>query len=298
MPKKELPSGRIVVYLGRQQVGLYDPQQNQVFGFEFPKEIVSDVTVLNDEEYKKLISRALAQYKIGKQKSLIVLSKDIYFTRPITDSKAETGEVKTPVDQLSEWRDAAPFANVYAKLIKQPQGQLALAASRDFFEPLLHTLNELGYSVTTLVPELVVSADFSAGLTPEIGALLSAEVSKLGEFNFLESEEKPKSFAVAPTAPEDKKRTWILAVVFGVLLLVLGLVYWYVNVLNAPKPPIVPAPMPVAPIIPTVAPVLEDPLATNAAEVMTETETEVASNAAQMVTPTPFIDLEASSSSE
>ncbi len=273
----------MVVYLGRQQIVLYDPQQNQVFGFEFPKEIVSDVTVLNDIEYKKLISRALAQYKIAKQKSLIILSKDVYFVKPIDESKTEDGAAaNTPADQLVEWRDAAPFANVYAKLIKQQKGSVALAASRDFFEPLIDSLNELGYTVVTLVPELVVVEDLSAGLTPQIGALLSGAVGRLDEFNFLETAEKPRQFAVTPTAPEDKKRTWLLAAVFGILLIILGIVYWYVNIVSAPISPIAPPPAPAAPVVPTVAPLIEDPTATM--------EAEVASGAAALTQPPLPVD--------
>ncbi len=267
----------MVVHLGRQQIVLYDPQQNQAFGFEFPKEIVSDVTVLNDIEYKKLISRALAQYKIAKQKSLIILSKDVYFVKPIDESKTEEGGVAiSPADQLIEWRDAAPFANVYAKLIKQQKGSVALAASRDFFEPLIDSLNELGYSVVTLVPELVVPADLSGGLTPEMAAVISRDAKALDEFNFLESEEKPKQFAVAPTAPEDKKRTLLLAGVFLVLLLILGVVYWYVNLANAPHTEKSLPPPPPVPALPAMPPLLEDPNATSATDAASENSSQSA----------------------
>lgn len=260
MSKQELPSGRVVLYLGRQQLGLYDPRQNQVFGFEFPKEIVSDLTVLNDEEYKKLLSRALAQYKIAKQKACIVLARDIYFTKPIDETKSQSrAEVKTADVQLKEWQESAPFANVYARVVKQQNQSVGLVVGRDFFEPLLNSLNELGYEVTTLIPELVAPADFSSGLTVENGAVLSNSADKPSEYNFLESQAKAQAFTITSTTPEDKKRTWLLLVVFGVLLLLLAAVYWYVNIFSSSSPPPTPMVVPPTAPVPTALPVLTEP---------------------------------------
>lgn len=244
----------MVIYVRRQQLDFFVPSGKQLFSLPFSPEVVADVSILKPEEYKKAVSKCLAQHKIEKHKVLLVLAKEVCFVKPVVIPQKTTDptQVLTTEEQVKQMRDSMPYGNVYARAIKFPKEQTIVAVNRDFFEPLLEILKTMAYDVTTLVPELAVDMDLTqSGLTAEIGQQLARSVDRLESFDLLENEEKPRQFITATATPEEKKRTWLLAVVFLCLLLVLGVVYWYVSDADAKER----ARRTSAPVAPTVAPV-------------------------------------------
>lgn len=264
--KKSTTIPYMIIYARRQQLDFCLPMAKQVFSLPFSPELLVDLTILNPEEYKKSVSKSLAQHKVEKHNVLVVLANEVCFSQPVLPSpKSENQTQQVTLDQqLKNFRESMPFSSVYVRVLKFSKDQQIVGVNRDFFEPLLEILHEQEHRVTTMVPERATSFDLTkTGLTLENGALLAKEVGKLEAFDLLESEEKPRQLITTTATPEEKKRTWLLVAIFLFLLLTLALVYWYVTDADekerakkmTPTAPIV------APIVEPVAIPVEQPLA-------------------------------------
>lgn len=244
--KKKHP--HIVCYFQRSRLSVYIPSRNEVAALDFPPTILADITVVDQDQFRKAITKLLAQYKVEESPVLVVLATDVCFMQEIEAN--EKKEEKPVSEVVKELRSSMPYANVFARSLQYGKHQVAIALNREFYEPLLAVFRDEGFEVTTLVPELVLGQSLTeSGLTPEIAVQLTAAIDKLDAFDLLKSEEKPKIITATAQTPEDKKRTLLLVGVFVVLVLILVGVWWWVN-----RPG--PTPTPIVPVVP----VLEEPI--------------------------------------
>ena len=249
-----------VCFFQRSRLSIYIPARKEVAALDFPPTILADVTVIDQEQFKKAVTKLLAQYKADAGPVLIVLATDVCFVHEIeVDAKKEK---KPNAEILNELRSSMPYTNVFARVIHQGKRELAVALNREFYEPLLAVLREEGFDVTTLIPEFILSTPIAeTGLTPELAVQLAAMVDKLESFDLLESQEKARMITTSAQTPEDKKRTLMLVGVFTLLTLILVAVWWWTNQSTPPpkpKVPVVPAvieqpALPVATVVPEVA---------------------------------------------
>lgn len=293
LPKKK--RAHLIGYFQRSRFSLYMPGSNQVAALDFPPTILNDLTVVDTEQFRKAITKLLAQYNLDEGPVLIVLATDVCFIQEVP-SEQKKGE-PTPQDIVKELRSSMPFANVFARLLQLGKRQLAIGLNREFYEPLLAAFHEEGFEVTTLIPEVVLTTPLTTtGLTPELALGLSAAVDKLEAFDLLESSEKPKMITTSAQTPEDKKRTLLLVGVFVFLTLLLVGVWWWTNRSQPNKPTVVPV-VPVTIEEPSglvLEPVtaVPDPLVSTASALLDESATpaaaiasESASESASQTTP-------------
>lgn len=289
LPKKK--RAYLIGYFQRSRFSLYMPGSNQVAALDFPPTIVADLTVVDTDQFRKAITKLLAQYKLEPGPVLIVLATDVCFVQEIP-AEVKKGE-PTPQDIVKDLRSSMPFANVFARQLQLGKRQLAIGLNREFYEPLLAAFHEEGFEVTTLIPEIVLTTPLATtGLTPELAAGLTAAVDKLEAFDLLESAEKPKMITTTAQTPEDKKRTLLLVGVFAFLTLLLIGVWWWTNSAEPDQPVIVPV-VPVTieepselQLEPVVA--ISDPADSTASALLDESATqaaEIASESASQTTP-------------
>ena len=233
-----------VIYLQRSKVSIYLPGKKAVAEIDFPPTVLSDVQVVDQEQFTKLISKTLAQYKNEPGPVLVILANDVCFTLSVTPEEKDGG-----AGVLQQLRRATPFSNVFTRIIKLPKQIIALSLNRDFFEPLLTVLREQKYEVTTMVPEIALTQQISGNLTAESAQSLAESVTKLEAYDLLESQEKRQLITTTAQSPEDKKRTVLLVGVFVALLAVLAAVWWWSN-RQAPAAPVVVPTIPVASMAP------------------------------------------------
>ena len=247
LPKKKRPY--TVCYFQRSRLSIYIPAHKEVATLDFPPTILADITVVDQEQFKKAITKLLAQYKVEAGPVLVVLASDVCFVQEIVQDEAKE---KKPTDEVvKELRLSMPFTNVFVRIIRQGKKQTVLALNREFYEPLLDVFTQQSFEVTTLIPEMILSQSLGeTGLSAEIALQLTAAVDKLEEFDLLETEDKPKLITTSAQTPEDKKRTLLLASIFAVLTLLLVAVWWWTN-RSAPE---------VAPVVPVIPMVVEQPV--------------------------------------
>lgn len=253
LSKKKKPY--TVCYFQRSRLSVYMPQRKEVAVLDFPPTILADITVVDQDQFRKAITKLLAQYKVDAGPVLIVLASDVCFIKEVV---VEAGAEKKPVDEIvRELRSSMPYTNVFARVVHQGKNEIAVALNREFYEPLLAVFREEGFDVTTLVPEFILSQPIAeTGLSPEFSLQLAEMVEKLEAFDLLESQEKPKLITTSAQTPEDKRRTLLLAAVFVVLTLILVGVWWWTNQSVAPAKPVVPV-IPVSEPAASVTPIPE-----------------------------------------
>lgn len=232
-----------VCFFQRSRLSLYIPARKEVAALDFPPTILNDVTVIDQDQFTKAVTKLLAQYKVDPGPVLIVLASDVCFTQEVEMIDAKTKQSATEV--VKALRTSMPYTNVFARVIHQGKREIAVALNREFYEPLLAVFRDEKFDVTTLVPEFILSTPIAeTGLTPEIAVQLGLMVDKLESFDLLESQEKARMITTSAQTPEDKKRTLMLVGVFTVLTLILVAVWWWTNQ-SAPPPkpkvPVVPA---------------------------------------------------------
>ena len=267
--KKKKP--HLVCYFQRSRLSVFLPDRGEVATLDFPPTILADVTVVDQEQFKKTITKLLAQYNIEPSPVLVVLGKNSCFVTEIAADDKRTNE-----EVMAELRMSMPYTNVFVRIIHQGKKKSVLALNREFYEPLLDVFTQQNFEVTTLIPELILSQSLEeTGLTPEAALELAAAVPKLEEFDLLEVVDKPKLITTTAQTPEDKKRTIILVSVFVVLILLLIGVWWWTTRVQ-------PVPVPIVPVIPVT---VEQPgLASPTPEVAPESTASASDSAAASAT--------------
>lgn len=268
LPKKK--AQYTVCYFQRSRLSVYIPVLKEVATLDFPPTILADVTVVDQEQFRKAITKLLAQYKVDPGPVLVVLAADVCFVQEVAPE--DTKDKKPDEEILTELRSSMPFSNVFARIIRMGKRQLAVALNREFYEPLLAIFREEGFEVTTLIPESILDQPVATtGLTPELAVQLALTVDKLEAYDLLEAHAKPQLISTGVQTPAEKKRTVVLVGVFMFLMLVLVGVWWWVHKSTVPVQPIVP-PIPDATQLPILI-VVPTPLTTDSTESASGVET-------------------------
>lgn len=236
----------VILFIDRFGFSVYQDVLTNIPKFNFTSDLVSNMDVVNGDQFKSLIATFIQINKMVPSCLVIILSDDIIYIKdlaasqkaiPAQGAKVEPVDDREHQEDIRNFLEDIPFEEVMAKTIRIGEANRVVAVNRDLVMTIMNVFTGKGFAIEAVIPGFMYgqSASFSAGLTASnIPVILgNAETLKLG--NLLTDQEKAIPTqglgGDLKTAPAEKAkkpqgmRQFILIGVFITLLILLGVVY-------------------------------------------------------------------------
>ena len=245
----------IILFIDRFGFSIYQDTLTNIPKFNFTPDLVSNLDVVNNEQFAGLISTFIQINKIIGSSLAVILSDNVIYVKdlvspaqksaPAAGLKTDSSEDKEHQGEVQSFLEDVPFEEVLAKVIKTGNVSRIVAVNRGLVMAIIDAFKGKGSVVESITPGFMFgqSANFTVGLTSDnIRVVLgNAEILRLG--NLLTDSEKmipsqdleseliiPSNMTKSDLGSSGKKpqsrRQYVLVGVFVILLVILGVVYF------------------------------------------------------------------------
>lgn len=246
--KKKSDQPNIVIFLHNASVTFIAPELELLQVFPLNTDTVAYQNVINKNLLHDQLTNFISQIGLQPGNCVLIFDQSVYFlketevtTAPQTEQKPNENQ-KNPTKKnesktlqqtdafVEQIKNLAPYENAFVKDIIIGSTHYTIVVNRNFYEPVLSTLTELGFFVSTLIPSIVIQ-DLIEGqqFSLELGStILNSGSAAFKKHNFLsfQSQNQQTSQLISHEKPETKK---IVALITIFLLLIGILVYMVIN---------------------------------------------------------------------
>lgn len=228
----------IILFIDRFGFSIFQDTLPNIPRFNFTPDIVSNLDVVNKDQFTNLITTFIQINKIVPSSFAVILSDTVIYTKdlinkvtPATNPIVDMGSEHK--DEIQNFLENIPFEEVLAKVIKTGELSRIVAANKDLIMTIANVFTNKGSVMDAIVPSFLYGpkVNFAGGLTQEnIQVILGgSEIFRVG--NLLTDQQKvasPQS-TEAEIDKNNKKpqnlRQYILVGVLVTLLVILAVVY-------------------------------------------------------------------------
>lgn len=150
MNKDKKPSLSIIL-LERDRLEFFSPSIPDILIFEFKKDLVNDLELLNQSGLELQLKAFINQYKIPQSELAIILSDSICFEKDNSD----TDDTKQAAI-VQNFLDIVPFENSGHKIFKLKKGYRIVAANKNLYRAINDALGNMGFTVIGVVPSSIL----------------------------------------------------------------------------------------------------------------------------------------------
>lgn len=241
----------IILFIDRFGFSLYQDTLTNIPKFNFTPDIVSNLDVVNKDQFVNLISTFIQINKIVPSSLAVILSDNVIYIKDLKTDSSNNGDHK---DEVRSFLENIPFEEVLAKVIKTGNVNRVVAVNKYLVMAIINTFASKGSVVEAITPGFMYgqSANFTAGLTADNIRVILGNVDTLRLGNLLTDQEKmdssqcledelkippvgTKSDLTGSSKKPKKLRQYMLIGVFVILIIVLVIVL--LNSGDSPTPP-------------------------------------------------------------
>lgn len=234
---------KAIVLLDVNKVLFFEEGLSQALQLDFQPSVVSHREVVSEKQFYDQISLFIQQNKLEPAHLYILLVSQLFF---VHDFQADPSKKTDIEEQKKLYLDAVPFERVSSFTQKAQNVERVFAVNQDYYEILQSAFVNAGFTLEGVAPVFVLGDKFAKvnALSQELVQAVFSQESEIKKHNLVSNE--PVQEQVAPVEEEEKteekkdKKTFTprvigLVVVFGLLLLALGVVIYF-QILRAPEP--------------------------------------------------------------
>ena len=291
----------IILFVDRLGFSLYQDTLANVLKFNFTSDLVANMDVISRAQLISLVATLIQINKIVSSDIAIILSDDVIYIKDLAvpaqkpplappvltpvpvqapAPKTEGAEDKECKDEVESFLENIPFEEVLARVIKTESMNRVVAVNKDLVMSIVDAFVTKGSNLDTIVPAFIYgqNINFTAGLTPGNVKTVLGNIEILKSGNLLTDQEKIILFRnlkgqteALPTSVAKKpqnRRQYLLAGVFVILLIILGVVYVTSQGSNGNSQPQTAVAPNVQTIVPTAVPTVVPAIATSSATVI------------------------------
>lgn len=237
---------RAVIYLEPHQVSFYSSVTSTILSMAFGQGVVQDMEVAAVEVLQSQLDTWLKQQNIQSHNAVMILADNAYF------KKEFPGKQNAPNSaDITAFLDLVPIESPTTRIIPMAEAAVAVAANKDFYQPIVEVLQKQKISVVALTPAFVFQLNPAEAwqFNPETARRVLSEWETAQKYSLVSMSAKKtvaksveltspytSTRAVAPAAfgngaGEEKilglPRVVFLGLTFGVLLLVMGFMLYF-----------------------------------------------------------------------
>jgi hypothetical protein len=241
----------IVIYIDRSGFSLYQDTLPNIARFHFTPDLIRHSDVLSKDQVVSLISTFITLNKIVGSSLVVILSDDIIYVKDLpvpqkpnpsvqvaSQKQQEVVDDKTQQDEVQKFLEIVPFEDVLAKVIKTTNLNRIVAVNNDLVATIAGAFVDKGSNLEGVIPAFMYGQSFSNGLTQNSSKTVLENGENFKAGNLLTNQEKVSlaqtfmgDLKLSAVTVENKKpkntRQYILIGVFGLLLVVLGIVSYF-----------------------------------------------------------------------
>ncbi|HSW97420.1 MAG TPA: hypothetical protein VLF89_06355 [Candidatus Saccharimonadales bacterium] len=227
-----------ILFLDKDGFSLYTSTLESPMRFNFPKEIVQDMEILNTEAFTEQVSSFLTTYNVPPSTVTILISHSLLFlqdiptviTLPDESTPPQTISAVEQQKKIQDFLDTVPFEVIESKIYPIEGGIRAVATNKSLYENIITIFEKKGSVIKTVIPAFILGIP-NEGLSDEVITSVINNTDALTAESFmihppeitqLTPEEKKKEFL---SLPKEQTKLYTYGGVFVVLLAILGFMY-------------------------------------------------------------------------
>lgn len=227
-----------IVFLDKTGFSMYVPTLETPLRFNFTKETVQDMEIINTEGFLAQITEFLTKYQFPPSLVTILISQDLLFIQDIPtsinlpDESAPPQQISAVEQQkkIQDFLDTVPFEIIESKAYPIEGGIRVAATNKTLYQDVISVFEKLGSTVKTVIPAFILGIP-NEGLSDETITAVINNGDALRQESFMVHEQE-----LLPLTPEEKKKQFLslpkkqtklyaYSGVFIVLLAILGIMY-------------------------------------------------------------------------
>lgn len=229
----------IILFIDRNGFTLFQDTQPNIPRFNFTPDIVSNLDVVNKEQFSNLITSFIHINKIIPSNLGVILSDNVIYVKDLANGEESQ-------DKIQAFLENIPFEEVLAKVIKTDTINRIVAVNKDLVMTIINVFVSKGSNVEAVAPSFMYgqNVNFTIGLTQDnVKTILeSLEILRVG--NLLTDQKKilpsvivenEKSSDLGAKKPQSL-RQYILIGVLVTLLVIFVVVYLNLGASKTPPP--------------------------------------------------------------
>jgi hypothetical protein len=227
-----------IVFLDKDGFSLYASTLESPMRFNFPKETVQDMEIMNMDAFISQVSSFLTTYSVPPSTVTILISQNLLFvqdiptiiTMPDENTPPQTISAVEQQKKIQDFLDTVPFEVIESKTYPIDEGIRIVATNKSLYENIITVFEKQGSVVKTVIPAFILGIP-NEGLSDEVitAVINNSDALKTESFMIhpqeiisLTPEEKKKEFL---SLPKQQTKLYAYGGVFVVLLTVLGFMY-------------------------------------------------------------------------
>ncbi|OGG03580.1 hypothetical protein A2W14_03315 [Candidatus Gottesmanbacteria bacterium RBG_16_37_8] len=201
-----------IVLLDMDGLDYFDLSQKKVFPFNFSLKLISDLEIINRNELETQMFLFINYYKIQPVPLIILLTADVCFELPITESNETNFE-----NIVNNFLVSIPFEETAHKIYKQPKGYLLVAANKDLIDIFKYIFTKMGFTMEAVVPSSIVGINVKT-IDAAAAEFIMAKFNQLKDQSLISAEVRVREKKVEEKNIGGVKRVFLLISLFLILL--------------------------------------------------------------------------------
>lgn len=214
----------LVVLVSKNSLQIVGLGEEKIETIIVPPTIINNMEIISKDGLYTLITEWLKVHPHTTAEIIWLLAPDICFEHQLT-----SGEQDKVDSETLQFLDTVPFEEVLSRTYKPLEWRLIIAVNKDLMMSLIQGFTLHGFATRAVVPSKLIQA--GAVLTPEIEHNAIKHVTELVRESLITPPSTIETYIQAPTenngvTPKPKSQLPMLLGIFGLLLVVLAIVFY------------------------------------------------------------------------
>lgn len=200
-----------LIYIENNRLFFYSQASPSLFQLDFPKDVVSDLEIIQKDKFSLLIKLFLEKNKLPPAFLTVIFAPTLTFEKKFTQTPSP--------EQIQEFLELVPFEETISRTYSIDKQIEVVATNKEFCDSLLLTLKNQGSPISAIIPFSILQQ-----LMPELKskvdiAFLFSRRESLKEYNLLPLEERTEGVTTNTTQNKSKAIYFLLGI-FGILIMI------------------------------------------------------------------------------
>jgi hypothetical protein len=176
---------RAVFFVSRNKLSFYASEKEKIIDCLLSAEVVQDLEIISRNSLERVLRNWLEQHKIAPGQTALILDSSVFFYQLTEQIPASNDD-----QAVQAFLDVIPFSEVLLETFPLEQGAYITAANQGFVNPLISTLEKVGFTIVSVSPSFIISNDFTKNpFNEEMAENLINDTELLMGYSFLSQEE-------------------------------------------------------------------------------------------------------------
>jgi len=223
LPFNKSTRQKSILYVDKNTISFYAKSGQKPLVLTLEPDVIKDMEIVSQEKFVQSLAFWMDNNKIPPCDVILVLSENVYFEHA-TQSLASDGSAD---NEIETYLGTIPLEQVVSRVLVDDASKRAIALGRDYYDLLLDFLERRYFRVLALLPASLLKVKSPEEIKVDN---LIKNLDDYKKFNFLSDFERrfvSDSF-IARNSPRDTKHLKIMLGFFGLLLIVLAAMAYFV----------------------------------------------------------------------